>query len=436
MILLAAAFAFAACDDKDGKSLSMLHTDGESILNAEGETVALRGTNFGGWLVQESWMCPTYQTDTLETNMTLYARFGEEAAEELIDVYEDNWITEADFANVKRLGLNTVRIPFTYMNIYRYLSAEANADGTYDVELLHPDEFTLRDDAFARLDRALELCEKYGLYAILDLHGAVGSQNGKDHSGDTRLTDLYEDSELGEAYRAKTAELWGLVAEHFAGDPYVAGYDLLNEPEGASGEEQWDYYDVLYDAVREKDGDHIIFIEAVWDARALPSPSSYEWTNVVYEYHHYNWEGQYEMPNAQFYAQKQYFGARPGVPALVGEFNAWGDARFGEGSTQTDLEANEGVLEFYNGEGWHWTTWTYKVTGNGSPSNWGLYNSAENAAKADPAKDSYENILAVWSSCGTEESFALYEDFSGIVSAAAAAPFGEGEPEGGYAILS
>lgn len=437
LTLAAAAFVFVACDQKDGtEALPLLSADGEDIVNSAGETVALRGTNFGGWLVQESWMCPTEQTDTLETNMTLYSRFGEERAEELIAAYEDSWITEEDFANVKALGLNVVRIPFTYMNLYRYLSAEDNGDGTYDVELLHPDDFTLREDAFGRLDWALEMCEKYGLYAILDLHGAVGSQNGNDHSGDTQLTDLYEDSALGEAYRAKTAELWGLVAEHFAGNTNVAGYDLLNEPGGASGSTQWDYYDVLYDAVRAADPDHMIFIEAVWEGFDLPSPSQYDWTNVVYEYHHYNWEGN-NQSNKSFYGLKQRLGARTGVPALVGEFNVWGDdGRTTGDSSQTDNEAYAGVLEFYNGEGWHWTTWTYKVTGDGRPSGWGLYNTVENAVKADPATDSYEDILAVWSSYGTGEKFALYEEFAAVVTEAAAAPFAEGEPEGGYLIFA
>ena len=71
LTLAAAAFVFVACDKKDGtEALPLLSADGEDIVNSAGETVALRGTNFGGWLVQESWMCPTEQTDTLETNMT------------------------------------------------------------------------------------------------------------------------------------------------------------------------------------------------------------------------------------------------------------------------------------------------------------------------------------------------------------------------------
>ena len=432
-VLITAFIGFAACNDKpSAAALPMLSAVGEDIVDADGNAVALRGTNFGGWLVQEGWMCPTKQTDTLSTDMTLYSRFGKEKAEALIAAYQDSWITEEDFKTVKELGLNVVRVPFTYMNVYHHLSDKG--------ELLHPDEFTLREDPFERLDFALEMCRKYGLYLILDMHGAVGSQNGSDHSGDTSRTNLYAGTELGEAYREKTAELWALVAEHFAGESNVAGYDLLNEPTRASGATQWDYYDVLYKAVREADPDHMIFIEATWEPNNLPSPEDYGWENVVYEYHHYNWEYN-DQPNKSFYTFKKLLGNTHKVPSLIGEFNAWGDSLRSTGKRdQTDLEANAGVLEFYNGEGWHWTTWTYKVVGTLRDSNWGLFNAStllKDVTKIDPETDSYEDILAAWSSVDTAEHFTLYSDFADIVSAAAAAaaPFAQGAPEGGYSIL-
>lgn len=430
-VLITAFIGFAACNDKPSDTaLPMLSAVGEDIVDADGNAVALRGTNFGGWLVQEGWMCPTKQTDTLSTDMTLYSRFGKEKAEALISAYQDSWITEEDFKTVKELGLNVVRVPFTYMNVYYHLSDEG--------ELLHPDEFTLREDPFERLDFALEMCKKYGLYLILDMHGAVGSQNGSDHSGDTSRTNLYAGTELGEAYREKTAELWALVAEHFAGESNVAGYDLLNEPTRASGATQWDYYDVLYKAVREADPDHMIFIEATWEPNNLPSPEDYGWENVVYEYHHYNWDYN-NQSNKSFYTYKKLLGNTHKVPSLIGEFNAWGDSRRSTGKRdQTDLEANAGVLEFYNGEGWHWTTWTYKVVGTLRDSNWGLFNAStllKDVTKIDPETDSYEDILAAWSSVDTAEHFTLYSDFADIVSAAAAAPFAQGAPEGGYSIL-
>lgn len=430
-VLITAFIGFAACNDKPSDTaLPMLSAVGENIVDADGNAVALRGTNFGGWLVQEGWMCPTEQTDTLSTDMTLYSRFGKEKAEALIAAYQESWITEEDFKTVKELGLNVVRVPFTYMNVYHHLSDEG--------ELLHPDEFTLREDPFERLDFALEMCKKYGLYLILDMHGAVGSQNGSDHSGDTSRTNLYAGTELGEAYREKTAELWALVAEHFAGESNVAGYDLLNEPTRASGATQWDYYDVLYKAVREADPDHMIFIEATWEPNNLPSPEDYGWENVVYEYHHYNWDYN-DQSNKSFYTFKKLLGNTHKVPSLIGEFNAWGDSRRSTGKRdQTDLEANAGVLEFYNGEGWHWTTWTYKVVGTLRDSNWGLFNAStllKDVTKIDPETDSYEDILAAWSSVDTAEHFTLYSDFADIVSAAAAAPFAQGAPEGGYSIL-
>lgn len=430
-VLITAFIGFAACNDKPSDTaLPMLSAVGEDIVDADGNAVVLRGTNFGGWLVQEGWMCPTEQTDTLSTDMTLYSRFGKEKAEALIAAYQESWITEEDFKTVKELGLNVVRVPFTYMNVYYHLSDEG--------ELLHPDEFTLREDPFERLDFALEMCKKYGLYLILDMHGAVGSQNGSDHSGDTSRTNLYAGTELGEAYREKTAELWALVAEHFAGESNVAGYDLLNEPTRASGATQWDYYDVLYKAVREADPDHMIFIEATWEPNNLPSPEDYGWENVVYEYHHYNWDYN-NQSNKSFYTFKKLLGNTHKVPSLIGEFNAWGDSRRSTGKRdQTDLEANAGVLEFYNGEGWHWTTWTYKVVGTLRDSNWGLFNAStllKDVTKIDPETDSYEDILAAWSSVDTAEHFTLYSDFADIVSAAAAAPFAQGAPEGGYSIL-
>lgn len=430
-VLITAFIGFAACNDKPSDTaLPMLSAVGEDIVDADGNAVALRGTNFGGWLVQEGWMCPTKQTDTLSTDMTLYSRFGKEKAEALIAAYQESWITEEDFKTVKELGLNVVRVPFTYMNVYHHLSDKG--------ELLHPDEFTLREDPFERLDFALEMCKKYGLYLILDMHGAVGSQNGSDHSGDTSRTNLYAGTALGEAYREKTAELWVLVAEHFAGESNVAGYDLLNEPTRASGATQWDYYDVLYKAVREADPDHMIFIEATWEPNNLPSPEDYGWENVVYEYHHYNWDYN-NQSNKSFYTFKKLLGNTHKVPSLIGEFNAWGDSRRSTGKRdQTDLEANAGVLEFYNGEGWHWTTWTYKVVGTLRDSNWGLFNAStllKDVTKIDPETDSYEDILAAWSSVDTAEHFTLYSDFADIVSAAAAAPFAQGAPEGGYSIL-
>ncbi|MFQ7172940.1 MAG: cellulase family glycosylhydrolase [Thomasclavelia ramosa] len=48
----------------------------------------------------------------------------------------------------------------------------------------------------------------------------------------------------------KTIKLWEAIAARYNGNEWVAGYDLLNEPGGALGTEQFEVYDRIYKAVR------------------------------------------------------------------------------------------------------------------------------------------------------------------------------------------
>ena len=79
-----------------------LETDGQKIVNQNGDEILLRGTNLGGWLIQEYWMCPVAgdsnieQWSNSETLTVLENRFGKEQTQELIETYQDNWITEKD----------------------------------------------------------------------------------------------------------------------------------------------------------------------------------------------------------------------------------------------------------------------------------------------------------------------------------------------------
>lgn len=42
----------------NAQGLSMLHTEGNRIVTENGEQITLRGTNLGGWLMQEGWLSP------------------------------------------------------------------------------------------------------------------------------------------------------------------------------------------------------------------------------------------------------------------------------------------------------------------------------------------------------------------------------------------
>ena len=335
----------------------------------KGDVVYLRGTNAGGWLVQENWMNPTNASDQKTMMTTLANRFGTSKRDELVSTYENNYWTTQDFDNCAEMGMSVIRLPFTYMN-------------------LCDDNGNLKSNAFDRLDWFVQNCSQRGMYVILDMHGAFGSQNGMDHSGEINDgKQLY----YNQSNKDKTLNLWKKIAEHFKGNPAVAAYDILNEPgikAAATYSLHWDFYNEIYNTIRSKDSNHIIIMESCWDADNLPRPSQYGWTNEAYEYHYYPWSAQNSSD-----AQKSYFSSKVsdianhnyGVPTFVGEFTCFEQA-----------EGWKAAMSTFNSQGWHWTTWSYKVTGN---SSWGIYN--HNPEKVDIYNDSADTIKNKWSAVGT-----------------------------------
>ncbi len=300
---------------------------------------------------------------------TLANRFGTSKRDELVSTYENNYWTTQDFDNCAEMGMSVIRLPFTYMN-------------------LCDDNGNLKSNAFDRLDWFVQNCSQRGMYVILDMHGAFGSQNGMDHSGEINDgKQLY----YNQSNKDKTLNLWKKIAEHFKGNPAVAAYDILNEPgikAAATYSLHWDFYNEIYNTIRSKDSNHIIIMESCWDADNLPRPSQYGWTNVAYEYHYYPWSAQNSSD-----AQKSYFSSKVsdianhnyGVPTFVGEFTCFEQA-----------EGWKAAMSTFNSQGWHWTTWSYKVTGN---SSWGIYN--HNPEKVDIYNDSADTIKNKWSAVGT-----------------------------------
>ncbi len=361
-----------------------LKTDGTYIKNnsGKGNNVYLRGTNLGNLFVQESWMSSTDAEDQKEILETLTGRFGQDKALELLDYYESNYFTEADFDRCQNLGMSVLRVPFTYMNLYKKSG----------------NDWVLRENAFQRLDWIVEQAGKRGIYVILDLHGAFGSQNGQDHSGEVINSASDVTFFSNESLMSKTLELWRNVAQHYAGNPTVAGYDTLNEPgekAGTTGEKHWKFYDRMYDTIRSVDADHIIIMESCWGVSNLPNPKTYGWENVMYEYHHYPWDyvadtdANYNgQVNAIDNLVNSVNNANYGVPTYIGEFNCFDGAK-----------SWEYVLDKMNNAGWHYTNWSYKARGMGS---WGIYHETGNE-KVKPSTSSETDIRRIWgsSSIGT-----------------------------------
>jgi endo-1,4-beta-mannosidase len=78
------------------------------------------------------------------------------------------------------------------------------------------------------------------------------------------------------------------LAKRFKGQPALAAYDLINEPDRMDRKVLNDFYDRLYKEIRKVDPEHIMVIEAPWDFTILDTPAERGWTNVVYSMHVYD----------------------------------------------------------------------------------------------------------------------------------------------------
>ncbi len=362
-----------------------LYAKGQKIYNRKGEEIQLKGVNLGAWLVREDWLNPDHIPEEVLAEKKydgemvydkLEERFGREKAHELMTMFYENWITEWDLDNIKALGFNCVRVPFWYRNFY------FDDNGTKILDENGEWDFSI-------LDWVIEECGKRELYVILDMHGAVGSQSDAPHSGRAFAGhQLYEQSERGERYRELTCELWSAIAGRYNGNPTVAMYDLLNEPMCDVScteierriKNEW-IYGILYDTVRGADADHIITMECIWTALALPHAYMKGWDNVVYQVHFYN-NSDFIFTFFCLMTKLWHFD----VPMMMGEF-------YPHQKTTWDNS-----FKTMNNLNFSWMLWTYKATGHGMwSSDWCLYGAKDGFWRADIYNGSYEDIAEAWS---------------------------------------
>jgi glucan 1,3-beta-glucosidase len=201
----------AAC----GADLSWLSVKGTNLIDSDGRKVVLRGVALGGWLVEEMWMQPIVTRppagsdlpairDHVSLNKVLRQRLGEAGWRRFQSAMRDAWLNESDFDRIREAGFNHVRLPFLH-------------------DLLE------EPDGLKWLDQAIDWAGKRGIYVILDLHGAPGSQSKDHHTGETGRNEFFKDP----AHFVRAEKVWQTVARRYRDRPEVAGYDLLNEPMGA-----------------------------------------------------------------------------------------------------------------------------------------------------------------------------------------------------------
>jgi len=376
-----------------------LAANGINIRNGygSGDIVPLHGANLGAWLLMEGWMCPLDSSglpDDYSVIQTLDTRFGVSTEQSLIRTYQSTWITTNDLDNIRALGMNLVRVPFWWGDVQ-------TLSGTW------------RADAFDRMDWVVSNAWQRGIYTLIDFHGVPGGQSTSQSTGQQNQN-LYWTSASDQA---QTALIWSNVAAHFAGNPAVAGYDLMNEPSGAPSQLAiWAMYSNLYQTVRAVDPDHICVMEGAWSGTGtngqslnwqwdvLPPPNLYNWSNVVYSMHAYagstTSNGVKTEVNKQVNDFKSHqVGAKAwNVPDLIGEFQGYG----------TGVSWQYAVQQF-NTNGMSWSTWAYKATAGTVGNSWGIYDPISGSSPSEPniQTDSSSTISNDWSQWTTGTAFGI-----------------------------
>ncbi len=257
-----------------------LHTEGKYMYNGLDEEVLLHGINTGNWMLQEGYMMQT--GDIAGSQHELEALLIETIGKEKTDSFYNAWlayhVTRTDVDSLKSWGYNCIRAAMHY----KWFTPPIEEEPV-------PGEITWIDKGFVLIDSLLGWCSDNAMYLILDLHGAPGGQGT-----DANISD-YDPSKPSlwesEDNKQKTIALWRKLAERYSDEPWIGGYDLINETNWTFSESGnaplWELYQNITTEIREVDTNHVVIIEGNWwanDYTGVPSP----WDdNMVFSFHKY-----------------------------------------------------------------------------------------------------------------------------------------------------
>jgi len=153
-----------------------------------------------------------------EHRTAMLKALGEERYDFFFDKFLEYFFTDADAKFFASKGLNLLRLPFNYRHFEDDMSPGI-----------------LKEQGFKHLDRVIDICAKHNIYTILDMHTVPGGQNPDWHSEQ--------------------------IATRYKENPWVAGYNPLNEP---CDPQHWrlpKFYERIEAAIRKVDPNHILWLD-------------------------------------------------------------------------------------------------------------------------------------------------------------------------------
>ncbi len=342
------------------RPLSFLSVKGNKIVNAGGDKVILRGFEYSCFNIIRKREYDAIKRKGVDPN-----KVNKELAE--------YFFSEDDINLISDTGANVIRVNM------RLWQMEDKPYSYSQVSLRH-------------LDEVVEKWGKNGIYVILVL-GEAG-QNVLVHNK------AYGNILWGnKKFQARVVSLWGVLAKRYKDNPYIAGYDIINEPTAPNKKALHSFYEKVIRKIREDDKKHILFIERNALPRRFKNVSfggKYEDDNIAlsvhfYKPHRFTHQGIGRRQTGQKYPgryDKVYWDKNQigkyfdeiltsaevrGKPLYIGEFSA----SFWYGKQQA-LNWAADVVDVLNRRGLHYTFFQYKTA---IPKTFGLYSPTPETGK-------------------------------------------------------
>lgn len=328
-------------------------------------TKPLYGVNLGGWLVLEKWMTPSLFTGIEALDEYTYClQSGLELLPRL-KRHRDTFITEFDFEWLKAQGIEAVRLPVGYW----VFGDEPPYMGTIEY-----------------VDKAFDWADRNGMKILLDLHGAPGSQNGKDHSG--RLGKKRWHTE--EAHIIKTLDVLTRLTKRYKSRPSLLGIELLNEPGWLLFRGKlFRYYDAAYRMIRNECGSEtwVVFSDFFPPRKWRRGIRRKKYGNLYLDRHHYQAYSRRDKRLGMEGHMRKTLKALPKAlqkmrrrqPVIIGEWSLALDSQTLKGFNNLQQHAARRayaaaqLIAFENIAGWFY--WSYKTDEGGV---WSFRDAVEN----------------------------------------------------------
>ncbi|KAJ7172603.1 glycoside hydrolase [Mycena filopes] len=197
-----------------------------SVLDKSTSTVmryrTQRGVNLGSWFVHENWMTPSLFTGAAGRKLSeldiASGWHSPDCARQILEAHWDSFITADDFSSLSSKGINTVRLPIGYWSLGPKFCQDTPFSQFANVYR----------NSWSFVVGAINRAADHGIGVLVDLHGAVGSQNGQPHSG---VSDKHVGLFDTESNMNKTIDVLTFLTETLCNVTNVLGIQILNEPE-------------------------------------------------------------------------------------------------------------------------------------------------------------------------------------------------------------